>query len=443
MRLVVIALTVCWLSFSMECAASDTTVEDASAKWSIPLAGNAFLVPPGRLPRAGQDAISLVAPRDEARPRSDSKRRELAVYFHLSCDAKVQLVLKRSAKGQTNRDTSVSEILVNFGSEERSVTSDSGDMDLGVFDVSAGYAKVLLNPLRGQAEFTELVVHSATAGLKVDAVLSNAGNMFYWGRRGPSVHLNYRIEHKQPVEYAYSEVTVPAGEDTVGSFFMANGFGQGYFGFQVNSERERRVLFSVWSPFKTDDPSKIPPEDRIECLASGEEVHVGKFGNEGSGGQSYLRYRWQAGRTYRFLTRVTPQSDGTTRYTAWFGDVESDQWLLIASFARPKTNTHLERFHSFLENFQTSTGHISRRALYSNIWVRSVAGEWIECTSATFSMDATGRGRHRLDFAGGVEGKAFYLKNCGFFDPSPQVRELKRDPSGLPPKIDFEALHGN
>ena len=31
---------------------------------------------------------------------------------------------------------------------------------------------------------------------------------------------------------------------------MANGFGEGYFGIQVNGPNERRVLFSVWSPFK-------------------------------------------------------------------------------------------------------------------------------------------------------------------------------------------------
>jgi hypothetical protein len=47
------------------------------------------------------------------------------------------------------------------------------------------------------------------------------------------------------------EITVPVGQDPIGSYFMANGFGEGYFGFQVNSKTERRVLFSVWSPFRT------------------------------------------------------------------------------------------------------------------------------------------------------------------------------------------------
>ena len=65
---------------------------------------------------------------------------------------------------------------------------------------------------------------------------------------------------------------VPEGNDVLGSYFMANGFAQGYFGIQVNSPTERRILFSVWSPFHTDDPSEIPDQailiaaDTIVCL---------------------------------------------------------------------------------------------------------------------------------------------------------------------------------
>ena len=52
----------------------------------------------------------------------------------------------------------------------------------------------------------------------------------------------------EELQYAYSEVTVPKGQDTIGSFFMANGFGEGYFGFQVNSSsRTTGVVFSLES----------------------------------------------------------------------------------------------------------------------------------------------------------------------------------------------------
>ena len=93
---------------------------------------------------------------------------------------------------------------------------------------------------------------------------------FYFGRRGPSVHLNYEVPKETgDIEYFYNEMTIPEGNDVVGSYFMANGFGEGYFGIQVNSEMERRILFSVWSPFETDDPKSIPDAKKIILLKKG------------------------------------------------------------------------------------------------------------------------------------------------------------------------------
>ncbi len=117
---------------------------------------------------------------------------------------------------------------------------------------------------------------------------------------------------------------------------MANGFGEGYFGIQCNSENERRVLFSVWSPFETEDPKLIPDSMKIVMLKKGEGVYTGEFGNEGAGGQSFLRYPWKAENTYRFLTRVVPDHKGNTIYTSWFSHPKKT-WRLIASFLRPKT----------------------------------------------------------------------------------------------------------
>lgn len=56
----------------------------------------------------------------------------------------------------------------------------------------------------------------------------------YWGQRGPSVHLKYQLPENENIEYFYNEVTVPKGEDVIGSYYMSNGFDGGYFGIQVN-----------------------------------------------------------------------------------------------------------------------------------------------------------------------------------------------------------------
>ena len=265
---------------------------------------------------------------------------------------------------------------------------------------------------------------------------------FYWGRRGPSVHLSYKVpEEAADIEYFYNEITVPEGEDIVGSYYMANGFGEGYFGIQVNSDSERRVLFSVWSPFHTDDPSSIPDDEKIILLRKGDEVNSGEFGNEGSGGQSYWKYNWITGNTYQFLLKGKPQADGYTQYTAWFKGPEFQKWQVIASFKRPKTQTWLTRQHSFLENFHTETGAIGRKALYNNQWVRDTNGQWFEITNAKFTADATARKESRMDYAGGVENGVFYMRNCGFFNETTQIDSYhKRTALGKEPSIDFDNL---
>ena len=50
---------------------------------------------------------------------------------------------------------------------------------------------------------------------------------FYFGRRGPSVHLRYDLSGVNgDIEWFYNEITVPEGNDVIGSYFMANGFAE-------------------------------------------------------------------------------------------------------------------------------------------------------------------------------------------------------------------------
>jgi hypothetical protein len=291
---------------------------------------------------------------------------------------------------------------------------------IGLVKLDSGYVRVEIRGMSKSgavyAEIGSLEVRSADKGLVLNYVRDNQENRFYWGRRGPSVHLNYELPAGADIEYFYNELTVPVGQDPVGSYFMANGFGEGYFGMQVNGPSERRVLFSVWSPYHTDRPGDIPESDRIVLLAKGEGVHTGEFGNEGSGGQSYLKTSWVAGRTYRFLLKGSPDGKGCTVYTAWFGDPEVGNWRLIASFKRPKTDHYLTRLHSFLENFEDENGYLGRKCLYTNTWCLDKNNQWFPLTKARFTGDDIAKRGYRLDYAGGTEGDGFYLQNGGFFN---------------------------
>ena len=405
-----------------------------AAEWTVPMAGNAYATAPSPSGRGFQRDGSIQWANPEA---------VYSAFFHVSETASLNLKIRASgADGRALLRATVA------GESFDVVIEGPGERiyELGEIKVPAGYVRIDLQGIeRKGARFPsvrELVVSSDQADLQLDYVKSNKGNMFYWGRRGPSVHLKYETPKDLELQYAYSEITVPVGQDPIGTFYMANGFAQGYFGFQVNGPEERRVLFSVWSPFRTDNPREIPEDQRVIALARGRDVRTGEFGNEGSGGQSFLVYPWKAGTTYRFLTELRPDGEGNTIYTSWFGEKSAEEWRLIASFRRPKTDTFLRGFHSFLESFNPTLGHVGRRSHHGNAWVCDKDGQWHECTRARFTVDTTGGGRHRLDFAGGSDGTSFMLRNCGFFNGGGKAgRILTRESSAAEkPKIDFEAL---
>ncbi|MFA6275910.1 MAG: DUF3472 domain-containing protein [Pedobacter sp.] len=272
-------------------------------------------------------------------------------------------------------------------------------------------------------------------------VKDNEGSMYHFGRRGPSTHLNYEFPKNTDVEWFYNEVTVPVGEDILGSYFMANGFGQGYFGMQVNSPTERHILFSVWSPFTTDNPKEIPDDHKIKLIKKGETVHGGEFGGEGAGGQSYLNYIWKAGNTYRFLLHVNPVANNYSEYSAYFFAPELNKWQLIATFQRPQTQTYITQPYSFLENFSPNMGDITRKVGFNNQWICDTKGNWTEVNKATFTTDVTGRKGYRQDYQGGLMNGGFYLKIDGFFnDFTPYKTSFTREPHHKKPEIDFRKL---
>jgi hypothetical protein len=313
----------------------------------------------------------------------------------------------------------------------------------------AGYIKIELRGLAKTgkvfADVEDMIIIGTAVKDGAAFVKDNHGNYFYWGRRGPSVHLNYTVpvEAKNTTEWFYNEVTVPVGQDITGSYFMADGFSGGYFGMQVNAADTRHVLFSVWSPYATDDPKGIPESMKVKLLKKGAGVHGGEFGGEGSGGQSYINYPWVAGKTYCFLVRG--QGDiaaETTTYTAYFKPLDATGWQLIASFKRPQSGAYLTGLHSFLENFDPAYGDQSRKVFFGNQWIVDIVGKWYPLTKALFTGDATATINYRKDYAGGVENGLFYLRNGGFFsDLTPLKAPLAKPVTMKPhPAVNFSRL---
>lgn len=234
-------------------------------------------------------------------------------------------------------------------------------------------------------------------------------------RNSASIHLGYSVpeEAKDEVEWFYLEVTPKT--EPLWTYYEATGWHRGYFGMQVNSPTERRIIFSVWdSGGEAVDRGKVQDEHRVKLLGKGPGVDAGDFGNEGTGGHSHLVYPWKLGDTVHFLMRAEVEGKNTT-YTGWFRDSKKKDWQLVASFRAPNDGKYLHGLYSFNENFGGQNGDERRICEFGNGWIKTKSGKWVPLNEAAFTHDGHGE-RERLDRSAGVDGKRFYLANGGFVE---------------------------
>jgi hypothetical protein len=207
----------------------------------------------------------------------------------------------------------------------------------------------------------------------------------------------------------YNEVTV--AESVPGSYFMVCGFNHGYFGIQeLSGPEDKVVLFSVWDPGNQDDPNSVPADRRVEVLDQAKDVRIGRFGNEGTGAQCFLKLNWKIGQTYRFLVTAKAEKPKTT-YSAFIGLDEPQSWKHLATFRTTTGGDQLRGLYSFLEDFRRDgkTPMQTRKATFGNGWVQTAKGEWVALTKARFTGDATPL--NNMD--AGVNGNRFWLATGG------------------------------
>ena len=185
---------------------------------------------------------------------------------------------------------------------------------------------------------------------------------------------------------------------------------------QVNSPTERRIIFSVWdSGNEGVDRKNVADENRVQLMGKGEGVYSGDFGNEGTGGHSHLKVLWKTGEKQRFIVTAEPTAKTQTVFSGYWFHPDDKKWMLISSWRAPNEGGRLRGLHSFSENFGGGNGHLLRKALFGNQWIRNTSGAWTELTTARFSHDPTGKS-DRLDRFMGVENGDFFLSHGGFTD---------------------------
>lgn len=392
----------------------------AASGATVALAGNAFVT------SAGPGATETINSSGLANWTSAST--VTSVWFRMAAPGSATLALDARLAGS---NSSRIRLTANGTPFDLNLTKgNTRTYAVGTINVpAAGYVRVDLQGIsKSGAYFGDVSALRVSTAATLN--YANDAANYYWSRRGPSVHMGYTVPAN--TEYFYNEMTVPAGEDKIGSYFMSNGFNGGYFGIQVNSPTERRVLFSIWD---ADNGAKTT------LVRKSPNVVDNGFGGEGTGGQSYLLYNWVAGNTYRFITRAAPDGAGATDFSAWFFAPETNAWRFIATWKRPATTTYHAGVYSFLENFLDTKGHLERRVLLNNQWARSTSGAWTELVTARFTGDATANNAQRLDYAGGLQDGQFYLRNGGFFSQYVATNQtFTRPATGQAPTVDVSTL---
>ena len=218
-----------------------------------------------------------------------------------------------------------------------------------------------------------------------------------------SVHLWY----KAPEAVAfYNEVIVE--RSAPGTYFCVCGWDKGYFGIQELGNGKKVMIFSVWDS-NQNDRNALAEEKRVKLLHKDEKVRIGRFGGEGSGGQSFLDYEWKIGETYRLM--VSAKADGErTEYGGYFFVPEEKAWKHLVTFSTISNSKKLKGYYSFVEDFRRNgvSATQARSARYGNTWMK-VGEEWQPSVSARF----TGDGNPAMNIDAGVREDRFWLATGG------------------------------
>jgi hypothetical protein len=358
---------------------------------------------------------------------------ELRFYVQFAAAGDLALRLERASPDAERRElrTTIAPTTGSTGTT-RLATGD----DLGTFAIaSPGWHRLTLAHADG-SPLRELRALHVTGAAAAGAHANIAER-----RNAASIHLGYVVPREQRDDVVWFYVELTPKTDPIHSYYMATGWHRGYFGMQVNSATERRLIFSVWDAGdEAVDRRKVDASDRVTLVAKGERVYAGDFGNEGTGGHSHLVHDWRLGGTFRFLLHAQRDGDATI-YTGWFWFADQQRWGLIASFRAPKDGRLPQGLYSFSENFSGSTGDQRRECEFGNAWIRTTAGVWTPLLRARFTHDGTGE-RIRSDRHAGVRDGRFYLRHGDFTAPPPGAATQAHatlalaKPEGAPPRDD-------
>lgn len=260
-------------------------------------------------------------------------------------------------------------------------------------------------------------------------------HLYSWGSTDPNAPIG------DAYDWCFMEIMLPEESDIIGTYAMALGVLNGYMGIQTNGytadgSPRHDVLFSMWDDGSTDEDPNLPEYLRAGAVDWDALTTVNRFGNEGTGVQTYRKGPyWTPGKYVQFITNCRPE---TTSYTtevngkptvhtqhnmlvsAWFNALDGKGWQYMATVRKRNSTTYFDSWYSFLENYNPSTGQANRIAYYRNGYMRARSnGKWYNRNTVGFGHtdggDNTGA---RTDYGQGTTDnpadRTFFMQTGGY-----------------------------
>jgi hypothetical protein len=184
-------------------------------------------------------------------------------------------------------------------------------------------------------------------------------------------HLWWDVKAYPDATCLYGEITVLATHHAIyycGANWHPGEPAGGYCGIQHNSAKERRTIFSIWDT----SPQLHPSVSEADA-----QTIFNRFGGEGEGAHTHMRWNWQSAETFQFFVQKQPgQEPDTTAARYYVFDRNDQQWRHSATIVSPNGDDKARKsvstvgggLASFLENFAGRDADVPKLALY-RLWV--------------------------------------------------------------------------
>jgi len=237
-------------------------------------------------------------------------------------------------------------------------------------------------------------------------------------RQARSVHLSYEpFVPRAAAAMATGLVT----ESQTNSYFMILGWDCGYCGLQDSAHYGKILIFSVWDPVDPYDfkarPENVAEDIRAHVLYADQNVHVSRFGGEGTGAKTITDIGWKVGEPVQVRIEATACESNRTAFTCFVKKLDgASDWRRIATVSTLRHENRaqgLTFIHSFVEDFWRNgySATLSRRAEFYDIATKGAGdAKWIYANRAYFSGDSTES--NAVD-GGKIGEHRFFLKTGG------------------------------